>query len=107
MTLGTHVHHPLAHWAHTRPHTVALASESQRLTFADLHARVQQRAAQLATAQAPATVLLPGTGTAGLLARDPFPERAGLGGRRGGGRQKGGGQGQDGHPAPADRKSVV
>ena len=62
MTLGTHVHHPLAHWAHTRPHAVALASESQRLTFADLHARVQQRAAQLATAQAPATVLLPGTG---------------------------------------------
>ena len=62
MTLGTHVHHPLAHWAHTRPHAVALASESQRLTFADLHARVQQRAAQLAAAQAPATVLLPGTG---------------------------------------------
>ena len=62
MTLGTHVHHPLAHWAHTRPHAVALASESQCLTFADLHARVQQRAAQLAAAQAPATVLLPGTG---------------------------------------------
>ena len=62
MTLGTHVHHPLAHWAHTRPHAVALASESQCLTFADLHARVQQRAAQLAATQAPATVLLPGTG---------------------------------------------
>ena len=79
MTLGTHVHHPLAHWAHTRPHAAALASENQCLTFADLHARVQQRAAQLATAQAPATVLLPGTG------RDALPERPRSGPRQPGG----------------------
>ena len=55
------VHAPLAHWAGQRPGAVALAHETGHLTFAELHARVQQRAQALQAAQAPATVLLPGT----------------------------------------------
>ena len=51
------VHLPLAHWARQRPRALALASETQRLTFADLHARVMQRAQALA--QAADTVLIP------------------------------------------------
>ena len=66
MTLGTHVHHPLAHWPHTRPHAVALASESQGLTFADLHAHVQQRAAQLADRQQVARLIMAGRQGLGL-----------------------------------------
>ena len=54
------VHAPLAHWAAQRPGAIALAHETGHLTFAELHARVQQRAQALQAAQAPATVLLSG-----------------------------------------------
>lgn len=54
------VHGPLAHWARTRPDALALANERQRLSFAELHARVQARARRLDAEGAPATVLLGG-----------------------------------------------
>lgn len=54
------VHGPLAHWAHERPHALALANESQGLSYAELHARVQAEARRLDAAQAPASVLLSG-----------------------------------------------
>lgn len=38
------VHGPLAHWAHVCPDAIALQSETQKLTFARLHARVAARA---------------------------------------------------------------
>ena len=54
------VHGPLAHWARTRPHSLALANETTLLDFATLHDRVQTRARQWDAQGAPATVLLPG-----------------------------------------------
>lgn len=52
------VHGPLAHWARLRPDAPALVSEHEALSFAQLHARVQDRAVQLAAQGAPATVLV-------------------------------------------------
>ncbi len=54
------VHGPLAHWARTRPRALALANETQQLTFAALHQRVQAQARRLDAEGAPATVLLRG-----------------------------------------------
>ena len=56
------VHAPLARWAHERPAAVALANGERHLTFAALHALVQERAARLDAQGAPATVLLEGEG---------------------------------------------
>lgn len=56
------VHGALAHWAAHRPDACALADADSRLSFAELHAQVQARAARWQ--DAPATVLLethPGT----------------------------------------------
>ncbi len=50
------VHAPLAHWASVRGEATAISDGSNTQTFADLHAAVQQRAAALSQAQAPATV---------------------------------------------------
>ena len=66
--LWTQVQQPLAHWARTRPQAIALADAHQILSFAALQARVEQRAATLQAAHAPATVLLPsGLGVVGTL----------------------------------------
>ena len=56
------VHDCIAHWAQVQPQAVALASECEQLTFAQLHQRVQAQAAQWgqsACEQAAPTVLLP------------------------------------------------
>ena len=56
------VHDCIAHWAQVQPQAVALASECEELTFAQLHQRVQAQAAQWgqsACEQAAPTVLLP------------------------------------------------
>ncbi len=53
----TLVHDCLAHWALERPQALALVSECEQLTFAQLHARVLQQ--QSAWESAPSTVLLP------------------------------------------------
>ncbi len=52
------VHAPLAHWANVRGDAVAISDGSRNLTFAELYAAVQQRAAALTQAQTAATVLL-------------------------------------------------
>jgi len=55
------VHAPLAHWARLRGQAVAISDGFENgcsLTFAELNAAVQQRAAALTQAQAPATVLV-------------------------------------------------
>jgi acyl-CoA synthetase (AMP-forming)/AMP-acid ligase II len=55
------VHGPLAHWASVRGHVVAISDgfdNGSSLTFSELNAAVQQRAAALSQAQAPATVLV-------------------------------------------------
>lgn len=52
------VHGPLAHWAQTRPQALALDDGSQRITFAELHAAVQERAAALNASATPHTCLL-------------------------------------------------
>jgi len=59
------VHGPLAHWARERPGALALANETCRLSFAELHERVQIHARRLDADGAPATVLL--RGDAGTL----------------------------------------
>ncbi|MDE2413428.1 MAG: AMP-binding protein [Comamonadaceae bacterium] len=59
------VHGPLAHWARERPGALALASEACRLSFAELHERVQAHARRLDAEGAPATLLL--RGDAGTL----------------------------------------
>lgn len=56
------VHGPLAHWARTRPHALALANETRQIGFAELHERVQAEARRLDAEGAPATVLLRGQG---------------------------------------------
>ena len=52
------VHTPLAHWAQHRPDAIALDDGTQRICFAQLHAKVQAQAAALQTCHAPSTVLL-------------------------------------------------
>jgi len=52
------VHAPLAHWASVRGDAAAISDGSNSLTFAELNAAVQQRAAALSQSQAPATVLV-------------------------------------------------
>jgi acyl-CoA synthetase (AMP-forming)/AMP-acid ligase II len=52
------VHAPLARWAQTRAHVVALDDGHHALTFAQLHAVVQQEAAALTQRNAPATVFV-------------------------------------------------
>ncbi|MGE8318459.1 MAG: AMP-binding protein [Comamonas sp.] len=52
------VHGPLAHWAAERGEATAFDDGTQQLSFAALHALVQQRARQLDARQAPATVLV-------------------------------------------------
>jgi len=52
------VHAPLQEWARSRGSAIAIASGSQTLTFAALHAAVTQRAQALQTACAPATVMV-------------------------------------------------
>ena len=54
----TLVHAPLAHWATTRAETVALDDGQTQLTFAQLHAAVQQHADALTQSRAPATVFV-------------------------------------------------
>ncbi|MBS0291175.1 MAG: AMP-binding protein [Proteobacteria bacterium] len=58
------VHGAIAHWARERPDALALANESCRLSFAQLHARVQAQVRRLDADGAPATVLLPGHASA-------------------------------------------
>jgi long-chain acyl-CoA synthetase len=61
------VHAPLAHWASVRGDAVAISDGfgdgSNSLTFAALNAAVQQRAAALTQAHAPATVLVDDSAT--------------------------------------------
>lgn len=52
------VHSPLAHWAAERGDAPAVDDGEQQLSFAQLHALVQQRARLLDARQAPATVLV-------------------------------------------------
>jgi len=54
----TLVHAPLARWAQTRAHKVAIDDGHQQLTFAQLHAQVQQQADELQRQQAPETVFV-------------------------------------------------
>ena len=54
-----YVHTPLAHWAQQRPDAIAVDDGTQVLSFAQLHAAVQQRVQALQAA--PATVLLDAT----------------------------------------------
>lgn len=54
----TLVHAPLAHWATTRAETVAIDDGQTQLTFAQLHAAVQQYADKLTQSHAPATVFV-------------------------------------------------
>ena len=57
------VHAPLAHWASVRGDAVAISDNRNSLTFTELNAAVQQRAAALTQAQAPATVLVDDSAT--------------------------------------------
>ena len=57
------VHGRLAHWCQLRPDAVALANGQQALSFAQLHARVQQQAQDWQARRAPATVLLDSSGS--------------------------------------------
>jgi acyl-CoA synthetase (AMP-forming)/AMP-acid ligase II len=57
------VHAPLAHWASVRGDAVAISDGRNELTFAELNASVQQRAAALSQAQAPATLLVDASAT--------------------------------------------
>ena len=57
------VHAPLAHWASVRGDAVAISDGNNSLTFAELNAAVQQRAAALTQAQAPSTVLVDDSAT--------------------------------------------
>ena len=52
----TWVHAPLARWAQTRAHVVAMDDGQTQLTFAQLHDAVQHQADALTQSQAPATV---------------------------------------------------
>jgi acyl-CoA synthetase (AMP-forming)/AMP-acid ligase II len=54
----TLVHTPLARWAQSRPQQVAIDDGHTSLTFAQLHAAVQQQAAALQERHAPATVFV-------------------------------------------------
>ena len=57
-----YIHTPLAHWAQQRPDAIAVDDGAQALSFAQLHAAVQQRVQGLHGLQpAPATVLLDAT----------------------------------------------
>ncbi|MCD2511395.1 AMP-binding protein [Comamonas endophytica] len=56
------VHGPLAHWSRVQPGAIALSNGVEQLTFAQLHARVEQQAQALRACRAPATVLLEGSG---------------------------------------------
>jgi len=58
LVADTLVHAPLAHWAQTRAHAVALDDGHTQLTFAQLHAAVVQHAEALVNQHAPATVLV-------------------------------------------------
>lgn len=53
------VHQCVAHWAQQRPQALALCSEREQLSFAQLHQRVQAAVQALEQARAPHTVLLP------------------------------------------------
>lgn len=53
------VHQCVAHWAQQRPQALALSSEGEQLSFAQLHQRVQAAAQALEQARAAHTVLLP------------------------------------------------
>lgn len=55
---GSLVHSPLTRWAAERGDATAFDDGARRLSFAELHALVQQRARQLDARQAPATVLV-------------------------------------------------
>ena len=52
------VHAPLAHWAQTRAHVVAIDDGQTQLTFAALHEAVLQQAEALQQCHAPATVFV-------------------------------------------------
>jgi long-chain acyl-CoA synthetase len=52
------VHAPLAHWAQTRAHVVAMDDGHQQLTFAQLHDAVVQHAEILIRQHAPATIFV-------------------------------------------------
>jgi len=52
------VHAPLARWAQTRAHHVAIDDGHTALTFAQLHDAVQQQVSHLQARQAPATVFV-------------------------------------------------
>ena len=54
----TLVHSPLARWAQSRPQQVAIDDGHTSLTFAQLHAAVQQQAAALQERHAPPTVFV-------------------------------------------------
>ena len=58
MAVDELVHAPLARWAQTRAQVVALDDGQHALTFAQLHAEVQQQATVLTQRNAPATVFV-------------------------------------------------
>ena len=55
---NTLVHAPLAHWAHTRGHVVAIDDGHTQLTFSQLYAAVEQQAQTLISSHAPATIFV-------------------------------------------------
>ena len=58
LVADTGVHAPLAHWAQTRAHVVAMDDGHTQLTFAQLHAAVVQQSETLIKQHAPATVFV-------------------------------------------------
>lgn len=64
------IHTPLAHWAQQQPKSVAVDDGEQALSFAQLHAAVQQRVQAIHTAQAPSTLLLDATLSPAALVAD-------------------------------------
>ncbi len=51
------VHGPLAHWARTRPHAVALQNETRSVSFSQLNGLVNERRQQLIDRRAPAMLM--------------------------------------------------
>ena len=64
------VHSPLAHWAQHKPQALAIDDGNQQLSFAQLHAAVQQRMQALDAANAPSTCLLDATQQPAALITD-------------------------------------
>lgn len=58
LVADTLIHSPLAHWATVRAQVIAMTNGQQKLTFAQLHAAVEQHALMLTNSHAPMTVFV-------------------------------------------------